>query len=266
MFLFLLLLLSFYNIYIYIYIHTFIHSYIYIYIYTPLYYIVDQWRTQKFLSGFSTPWVQIRFLQYRWWCKMFESQFMLNGQCGPPKWKIIYTSPKMGVPQKWWFVMENPISMDDLGVPPFQETTIYFPLALWTQIPWRDCKITTNSRKKRHLVSWSSWFALVGTNMEHTKRYCIWKMFILLIFHVVMVEKQLYGFTAAPVAPCLCQHGLLENHPFNSTMFRLQISMLRGFPSHVWLPEASPAMCGRALLENSLPHDIDLGLFESNWT
>ena len=30
----------------------------------------------------------------------------------------------MGVPNNGWF-MENPIKIDDLGVPPFQETSIY---------------------------------------------------------------------------------------------------------------------------------------------
>jgi len=46
----------------------------------------------------------------------------------------IWVFPKIVIPQNGWFIMKNPIKMDDLGVALFSETSIYSILGEWAPV------------------------------------------------------------------------------------------------------------------------------------
>ena len=62
----------------------------------------------------------------------------------------IWVFPKIGVPQNGWFIMENPIKMDDLGIQLFSEKSIYI---IWVcPKNWRALKISNGFLPQRSML------------------------------------------------------------------------------------------------------------------
>ena len=67
--------------------------------------------------------------------------------------------PKIGIPQNGWFILENPIKMDDFGVPLFLETSSGKLILSFSDLLFATCSIMNFQSYLEDGLPVSKWLA-----------------------------------------------------------------------------------------------------------